>query len=475
MLQLGSTGTATVDTASNTISIDGSPTDNTISGFNNFALDTNDMFVAGGGDYRVTFAPDPDTLVFTPGSGNVILSGITSTNFLLDFKGFSPSFDATALAGDTDTSTGSTVITLSPTSMITLQGYTGGIAPGNLLFELACYAEGTRIATPDGEVAIEQLKIGDVVLTASGGVRPVRWLGHRRVDLRHHPRPAAVEPVRVREGAFGDGLPRRDLWLSPCHAIAVDGGLIPVGALINGRTIAQEPRDAVTYWHVELDAHDLILAEGLPCESYLDTGNRSGFETTDRPMDLHPDFSPRDPEHRRRYSCLPLMAADQIEPVWRRLAARAAALGRPVSLPAATTDPELRLLVNGCEVRPAEVAANRVLFVLPPQTRTIHIASRSCAPSDLQPWLDDRRRLGVAVHRIIFHGRQDRTELAMDHPSLTTGWHDPECNGVKLWRWTDGAAALPVPGDTMMVEIRFSGAAYVVPAEIGRSKGQRAA
>ena len=135
VLQLGSTGTATVDTASNTMSIDGSPTSNTINGFTTFDLDTNDTFVAGGGNYRVTFAPDPDTLVMTPTSGNVTLSGITSTNFLLDFRGFGPSFDAAALAADTNTSTGSTVITLSPTSAITLSGYTGGIASGDVIFE----------------------------------------------------------------------------------------------------------------------------------------------------------------------------------------------------------------------------------------------------------------------------------------------------------------------------------------------------
>ena len=136
VLQLGSTGTAMVDTVGEhdqhrrlrdeTTPSAGSP---------NFTLDTNDVFVAGGGTYQVTFAADPDTLVVTPNSGNVTLAGITSTNFLLDFRGFSPSFDAVALAGDTNTSTGSTVITLSPTSTITLQGYTGGIASGDVIFE----------------------------------------------------------------------------------------------------------------------------------------------------------------------------------------------------------------------------------------------------------------------------------------------------------------------------------------------------
>jgi hypothetical protein len=324
VLQLGSTGTATVDTASGTVSIDGSPATNTINGFANFDLDTNNTFIAGGGTYRVTFAPDPDTLVMTPTSGNVTLVGITSANFLLDFRGFSPSFDAAALAADTNTSTGSTVITLSQTSVITLSGYTGGIAAGNVLFEAACFVEGTRIGTPDGPVAIEHLRIGDLVLTASGDARPVRWLGHRRVETGRHPRPIAVWPVRVRAGAFGEGQPLRDLWLSPDHAIAVDGVLIPVSALINGRTIVREPRDAVTYWHVELDTHDVVVAEGLACESYLDTGNRAAFDNAGATVQLFASFTRNAASVWEQDACAPLVRRGPIlAAVRRRLAARA--------------------------------------------------------------------------------------------------------------------------------------------------------
>src|SRR4029077_2986807 len=99
------------------------------------------------------------------------------TNFLLDFRGFSPSFDAAALAGDTNTSTGSTVIKLSQSGAITLEGYTGGIAPGNVSFEAACYLEGTRIATPEGEVAVEHLCEGVMVRTPSGSIRRIAWIG----------------------------------------------------------------------------------------------------------------------------------------------------------------------------------------------------------------------------------------------------------------------------------------------------------
>ncbi len=333
VLQLGSTGTATVDTASNTMSIDGSPATNTINGFTNFDLDTNDTFVAGGGAYRVTFAPDPDTLVMTPTSGNVTLLGITSANFLLDFRGFSPSFNAAELAANTNTTAGGTVITLSPSSAITLSGYTGGIAPGNVAFEAACFLDGTRIGTPDGPVAIEHLRIGDLVLTASGEARPVRWLGHRRVETGRHFSPIAVWPVRVHAGAFADGQPLRDLWLSPDHAIAVDGVLMPVGALFNARTIVREPRDTVTYWHLELDTHDVVLAEGLGCESYLDTGNRAAFDNAESAIQLFASFARDAASVWEQDACAPLVRCGPIlAAVRRRLAARASSPVRSLTV-----------------------------------------------------------------------------------------------------------------------------------------------
>ena len=140
-----------------------------------------------------------------------------------------------------------------------------------------CFCAGTRIATPRGEVAVEDLRAGDRVLTVSGARRKIRWIGHRRVACTGHPRPDQVWPVRIRAGAFGDHQPIRDLLLSPDHAVLRAGDLIPIRYLVNGATVVQEPRDAVTYWHVELDRHDVLLAEGLGCESYLDTGNRSAF------------------------------------------------------------------------------------------------------------------------------------------------------------------------------------------------------
>ena len=179
-----------------------------------------------------------------------------------------------------------------------------------LLGEAPCFAAGTRIDTPHGGVAVEDLRAGERVSLAAGGSAVVRWVGHRRVDLRRHPQPEAARPVRVRADAFGPGLPRRDLRLSPEHALLLGGVLVPVHVLVDGDAVAQETPERVTYHHVELEHHDVLLAEGLPAESYLDTGNRHQF-ANGVVASLHADFAPggtvADP-------CAPLvLAGPQVE------------------------------------------------------------------------------------------------------------------------------------------------------------------
>jgi hypothetical protein len=159
--------------------------------------------------------------------------------------------------------------------------YSGGAeqtAGGNFVVAVACFREGTRIRTPSGDVAVESLRPGDSVITASGEFRPVRWTGRRRVVCQRHPHPELLWPIRVAACALGLDTPGADLLLSPDHALFLDGVLVPVKHLINGTTIAAMPVDAVTWHHLELDSHDVILAEGAPAETYLDTGDRAKFE-----------------------------------------------------------------------------------------------------------------------------------------------------------------------------------------------------
>jgi phospholipase/lecithinase/hemolysin len=312
---------------------------------------------------------------------------------------------------------------------------TGQEAVANLAdAALPCFAAGTRLLTPAGEVAVEALREGEPVLSAFGGSVPVQWLGHRRIDCRRHPRPWDVWPVRVRAGAFGANLPHRDLLLSPDHAVfvaaegdgegAAPGVLMPIRYLINGATIVQEPADAVTYWHVELPSHDVLLAEGLPAESYLDTGNRSAFANGGGAVAAHPDFSRQVWQAKGRAPLVldgPVLARQQA-----LLLERAEALGY-----ARTAEADLCVIAGEHTLRPRRDGATLV-WDLPPGTSEITLRSRSAVPAWTEPGRTDHRRLGVAVWQIRLDGR----ELP---PSVRgEGWHAAEAG----FQWTDGEASL---------------------------------
>ncbi|MDE2333330.1 MAG: Hint domain-containing protein [Rhodospirillales bacterium] len=193
----------------------------------------------------------------------------------------------------------------------------------------ACLAAGSRIATARGPVAIEALAVGERVVTASGRLAPVLWLGRRALDLARHARPEAVLPVRIRAGAFAPGVPERDLLLSPDHAVLLGGALVPVRHLVNGVSIARERCASVVYWHLELDRHDVVLAEGLACETYLDTGNRAAF-AGEPVLALHPEGAAR---HARAVWAARGCAAILDDPTALALRARHTALLARTTLP----------------------------------------------------------------------------------------------------------------------------------------------
>ena len=186
----------------------------------------------------------------------------------------------------------------------------------------ACYVTGTSILTEAGERPVELLAVGDRLVTASGAVRPIRWIGHRAYHGRFLTGRTAMMPVCIRAGALGDGLPKRDLLVSPDHAMAIDGLLIPAAALVNGSSIVQARTvETVCYWHVELDSHDLLLAEGAAAESYLADGNRGMFHN-------HREAArPASPVSPSTGPCLPRVdQGPALEAIRRRLSSRSSAL-----------------------------------------------------------------------------------------------------------------------------------------------------
>ncbi len=347
----------------------------------------------------------------------------------------------------------------------------GTLAPQTLAItaDVLCFAAGTRLLSERGPVPIEALQAGERLVTLGGALQPIVWIGRRQVDISRHPRPAHVRPVRIAAGAVAPGVPLRDLWVSPDHAIWLDGVLVAARQLINGSTFAPDHRlREVTYLHVELPAHAVILAEWLPTESYLDTGNRALFANAALPPVLHPDLSGTDPaETARRVAgaCAPfIVAAEQVRPLWERLACRAVEMGAPPRSVAVTQDPALRLRVGGRLLRPVAIHGRRHFWAPPAGSRTADLWSRAAPPALRQPWSDDRRNLGVAVSRIVLHRPEGREILPLDSPALGTGWWDIEREGDTIWRWTDGAAAMPADA-LLEVDVLAPGSYPLAPAE----------
>lgn len=318
---------------------------------------------------------------------------------------------------------------------------------GSVDLTLVCFLEGTRLRAGAEEIAVEDLRAGDMVTVLLDGdevLKPVKWIGRRGFVVD----PASEDsyPVRVRAHAFGAGVPHRDLLVTPEHCIFVDGRLIPVRMLVNGTSIVSDRSiGAYTYFHVELEEHGILIAEGLTAESYLDTGNRGNFSNSDL-SDLRPDFSAGAAHKSWDAAAAPFTVERAIvEPIWHRLAVRALELGFAApAMAALVEDPELRLVTEaGREIRPLRRDGNRYAFTVPNGTGALRIASRTARPCDvIGPFVDDRRRLGVRIGEIrVLDGRCQT--VVRDHLVNTdlAGWHAIEPG---TGRWTDGGALLPV-------------------------------
>ena len=339
------------------------------------------------------------------------------------------------------------VVVGSGTSSSSGQQYTVGETFGSNTALLAvsgsniCFCTGTLIRTArdgvEADVAVEALAVGDMVVTASGAHRPIRWIGHRRTRCDTHPEPRKVWPVRVRAGTFGEGLPYADLWLSPGHALCLDGCLVPVRGLLDGERISQVERAEVTYWHVELDSHDVLIANGMPAESYLDTGNRRGFSNAHEVIDgaatlLH--FSEdAAPSYDGTGYCLPLVEAGaRLTDIRARYG-----LGRPALRDARDANVAAHLVADGAVTLPCLAGENELRFLLPAEVSEARLVTPSFAAT-----APDVRRLGVIVSSLAVSDGAGWQEIALDDRGLFAGFHDVEREGDRAWRWTSGEAHL---------------------------------
>jgi hypothetical protein len=230
--------------------------------------------VGGAGNDSFTVNSDADTINGGGGSNTVVFAG-NRAGYALSMSGGS------VLVTNTSTSAVDTL-----TNIQTLQFADQSVATSSI----ACYLAGTLVTTPGGEAAVETLRVGDRLVTAAGPARAIKWIGWRRYSGRFVARDPGVLPICIRAGSLAEGVPRRDLFVSPEHAMFVDGVLIPARLLVNGTSIAQVGAGAgVTYFHLELESHDVILAEGAASETFVDDGSRGVFHNAREFRALYPD------------------------------------------------------------------------------------------------------------------------------------------------------------------------------------------
>ncbi len=303
--------------------------------------------------------------------------------------------------------------------------------------ELPCFARGTRLLTPHGYRAVELFAPGDPVVTATGARRAVRWIGRRTIDLGRQTGIDAY-PVVISAGAFGPAKPARAVKLSPLHAVYAQGVLVPALHLVNGATITQEKKPAaVTYYHIELERHDLLLAEGLPCESYFDAGNRGA---------LYQEWGIRTPA-RHPYARL-VTSGPKLAKIRQRL--HDIALGLGFSL---TYQPRLRLAAPGVAAVPALSmrGGSRVAsFAVPLPPGEVVLLSQTASPADTDPFSEDRRELGVCL-------------AEAGQVQLGAGWlpRAPHDNGI--WMGAQAGLHMSAPADGLTLTLAAIVQTWVPP------------
>ncbi|HQT65550.1 MAG: hypothetical protein B7Z75_12445 [Acidocella sp. 20-57-95] len=414
--------------------------------------DTNFVTFGGGGS-----AANPDLLVLN-GTGTSSFGGtianfgsfdtiVLGTNLL---PGTETSF-STLVSGGVETLTvTSSVSGVLHTEVLHFAAAPPGVlnvtnsAAGIVISDVPCFAAGTRILTRNGYVAVESLQAGDAVLTIRDGrEQKIVWTGQRTVDLTRHAHPEKAQPVRIMAGAFGDNQPMRDLVLSPDHALYIDGHLIEAKTLVNGVTIIQEKfRRSVTYHHIELARHDVVLADGQPAETFLDSGNRNNFAVDAQSLVLHADFAAQS----RKLACAPLAVdGDVVLAVRQRLLMRAEALGFT-----RTDAIDLHAVVAGALVKPQQ-DGNEFLFVLPYGAKHVELRSATGVPADISAEPFDRRQLGVAIAKLALVANGQRFDIPLND-AQHEGFYEPE----GTHRWTNGCARIALPSYSNMAVLEVT-------------------
>ncbi|WP_212374941.1 Hint domain-containing protein [Acetobacter persici] len=316
---------------------------------------------------------------------------------------------------------------------------------------LVCFLPGSMIETSAGDIAVEMLRRGDHLIAYVDGspiTRSIVWTGYQHVTVqRGLPDDEAGYPVRILKDAISDGVPYKDMLITPDHRLFFGAAFIPVRMLVNGRSIFYDRTiSSYTYYHVETAEHSIIRADGVLTESYLDTGNRNSFVQDSKVVTIHAGVTCQEKE-------VPLSRTvdrQTAEVCFNLLRVRAETAGVPykVNDVPLTDDVDLRLVTSkGQVIRSLRVLQDTHVFMIPPGVDSVKILTRTSRPCDVEgPFVDDRRHLGILVGSITFQGMKTTVPIT-DHLSADTteGWSVQE---QLPCRWTTGNAYLPLPLST---------------------------
>ncbi|MDI2113816.1 Hint domain-containing protein [Commensalibacter nepenthis] len=335
-------------------------------------------------------------------------------------------------------------------------GYELGVGPDGYLTYSACFLMGTLIRTVCGEVAVEDICVGDEVLTFDWQqekevVRKVRWVGRQNMTVKTYlPDDEAGYPVRVLKDAVSEGVPHKDLLVTPEHCLFFEGKFVPVRMLINGISIYYDKEiTEYDYFHIETEEHSVIWANAMLTESYLDTGNRGQFKQKKGDFFLFalPTKSNQIKDWKKDAAAELTVARNYVEPLYHQLVQRGISMGLPMvqtQQTALTNDPNLHLITStGLVIQPKSNQEGRYFFVIPDNIGYVYLVSRTSRPSDvIGPFVDDRRHLGVLVGDIHI---LTKTQII----PITTHLEQPELQGWDIiedepCRWTNGKALLNI-------------------------------
>lgn len=438
------------------------------------------------GGSTINFGDGGGTLIANGDSTLINLSGTTINNY-------NPSKDVIELQGQItqvtsysiSTNNGSSAVTLyngtteigyyeaNLASGVTLASGTytpdSGANPLSITYDASntyigvCFLAGSMIETSSGLCAVETVSVGDQLATYNWRnnttvPRSVVWVGKKHATVREgQPEADAGYPVRVFKNALAEGVPYKDLLITPEHCLFFEGRFVPVRMLVNGISIVYDKTiTSYDYYHVETDEHAVISADGALTESYLNTGNRTTFRQNGPVISIGGTT-----KNWENDAAAPLCVDRAfVEPLFRVLAEKA---GNGDKTLQTTMEADLHLVTDkGAIIRPVRSAGATYSFMMPANVQSVRIVSRASRPSDaIGPFVDDRRLLGVCVGEISFMvGSRVKTLSNHLKTEASEGWYPTE-SGKSAW--TNGSAILTL-GDLaknkmgmLMVNIQAAG------------------